>query len=113
MLSGSESESEIQLLKLSNEYHTQSENCDISLSQKCDKNNHNNQNIECENVFFVAVDGQWADWSEWTTCSLTCGGGYKTRFRYCDDPLPEGTGKDCDGEDMQNFTCNFLDCPSE
>ncbi len=63
-------------------------------------------------VDVAAVDGQWSDWSEWAPCTTSCGGGFRTRYRFCDNPLPDGGGEDCVGPGMQNFSCNFVDCPS-
>ena len=63
-------------------------------------------------MWFVVVDGHWSDWSPWTSCTKTCGGGFRWRYRFCDEPLPSGTGADCVGSTRQNFTCNFAECPS-
>ncbi|CAD5120039.1 DgyrCDS8620 [Dimorphilus gyrociliatus] len=41
-------------------------------------------------------DGKWADWSIWSWCSKSCGGGQITRSRTCTDPVPSGKGKACD-----------------
>ena len=32
------------------------------------------------------IDGNWDDWSAWTPCTRTCGGGVKSRQRYCTNP---------------------------
>lgn len=49
------------------------------------------------------VDGDWTDWSE---CSVSCGGGTQTRT--CTDPAPSCGGADCVGSDTQN--CNTQPC---
>jgi len=51
----------------------------------------------------TAVDGDWSTWSE---CSATCGGG--TQSRSCNNPVPSNGGKDCVGEGTR--ACNTDDC---
>lgn len=56
----------------------------------------------------------WTKWSPWSECSLTCGGGSKSRSRIC--ALPDGTSPDglyCPGEDTQKETCNENTCPGK
>jgi hypothetical protein len=43
----------------------------------------------------IFTDGNWADWSEWDSCSSTCGEGNQTRVRTCTNPVPHFGGKDC------------------
>jgi len=43
-----------------------------------------------------AVDGQWSSWS---TCSLSCGGGLQTRM--CNHPAPSQGGLPCGGYNFQ------------
>jgi len=49
------------------------------------------------------VDGGWSDWS---SCSVSCGGGTQTRT--CDNPAPSCGGADCDGFSTQD--CNTQVC---
>ncbi|XP_053387561.1 coadhesin-like [Mercenaria mercenaria] len=42
-----------------------------------------------------AIDGNWANWSPWHQCSVTCGGGMTFRSRTCSNPVPENGGKSC------------------
>ncbi len=51
----------------------------------------------------VPLNGGWTDW---TTCSATCGGG--TQNRTCTDPKPAYGGADCSGSDSQ--VCNTQSC---
>ena len=56
--------------------------------------------------YTFTVDGQWSAWQDWSECSDTCGNsGTQTKSRYCDNPLPQFGGQDCDGEDSGTQTC--------
>ena len=57
------------------------------------------------------VDGQWGEWSSYTSCSRTCGTGYKKRIRNCNNPPSSNGGKDCIGSKTLNTTCNHRECP--
>ena len=59
------------------------------------------------------VDGMWTEWSKFTECSVTCGGGYKTRNRSCDNPAPQYGGKICAGDQINRENCSMIHCPSE
>lgn len=58
------------------------------------------------------TDGNWAAWSDWTSCTATCAGGDKIRTRTCTDPAPENGGAECEGSSSQSITCNTHECPS-
>ncbi|XP_048583653.1 thrombospondin type-1 domain-containing protein 4 isoform X2 [Nematostella vectensis] len=68
--------------------------------------------------------GQWQSWSQWSTCSRSCGGGTAIRRRSCDSPVsnrhyPQFILKiyrqhnrgNCRGSDVEYTTCNLKDCP--
>ena len=61
------------------------------------------------------VDGGYDDWSDWSKCSASCGGGIKSRTRNCTNPAPKFNGKDCSalGPDKESLPCNTEKCPSE
>ena len=59
------------------------------------------------------LDGSWGEWLRWSPCSMTCGGGSRSRRRYCDDPVPENDGSPCDGEYEKTQVCNNWPCPGE
>ena len=63
-------------------------------------------------VHFVAVDGGFSDWDEWTPCTAECGGGDQTRSRRCDNPAPQFGGLDCVGDFTECQRCNLDPCPS-
>jgi hypothetical protein len=43
-------------------------------------------------VCLFLVDGDWDDWTNWATCSVTCGGGSQNRSRTCTNPVPQYGG---------------------
>ncbi|XP_065657087.1 uncharacterized protein LOC136082288 [Hydra vulgaris] len=57
------------------------------------------------------VDGGFSDWSDFSPCTKTCGGGVQTRTRECDNPKPQTGGKDCIGIKMETQGCNNSFCP--
>jgi hypothetical protein len=57
-------------------------------------------------VFSVTnVNGSWGLWSDYSSCSSTCGGGTWTRTRSCNNPPRSGTGAPCPGVAMQSTNC--------
>lgn len=63
----------------------------------------------------VVVNGGYTEWSPWTACSVTCGGGTIKRTRNCTNPLPQYGGKDCslDGPEIITQACNPQSCPGK
>lgn len=65
------------------------------------------------------VNGDWSSWSEWTSCSQTCGTGNIVRTRTCTNPTPANGGNDCavtggtNTIESQNQNCNQFLCPGE
>ncbi|NWU93884.1 HMCN1 protein, partial [Upupa epops] len=57
------------------------------------------------------VDGKWAMWSSWSSCTVSCGGGNRQRMRHCSDPAPQFGGRKCEGNDIQIDFCNSDPCP--
>ncbi|XP_033120764.1 A disintegrin and metalloproteinase with thrombospondin motifs 7-like [Anneissia japonica] len=60
----------------------------------------------------VAIDGDWGTWSEWSSCSRTCGGGVSTTHRECNNPRPAKGGKYCLGKRERYALCNTQPCPA-
>ena len=56
------------------------------------------------------VNGSWTEWSNWTTCTATCGGGMQNRTRQC---TGFSCGGFCDGEDVDERQCNKECCPQD
>ncbi|XP_078378153.1 SCO-spondin-like isoform X5 [Oculina patagonica] len=57
------------------------------------------------------VDANWSEWSKFSPCTLSCGGGTHTRTRTCTNPPPKFDGQDCVGESEDVQQCNTLPCP--
>ena len=57
----------------------------------------------------LTVDGVFGDWSEWSECTLTCGGGGQWRNRTCNGPFHGGN--DCLGVRNETQECNSHSCP--
>uniref|UniRef100_A0A4W5NN39 Thrombospondin-1 n=1 Tax=Hucho hucho TaxID=62062 RepID=A0A4W5NN39_9TELE len=57
------------------------------------------------------IDGVWGPWALWDTCSVTCGGGFQTRQRLCNNPSPKYGGKECQGDGKTSQLCGKEDCP--
>ena len=71
-----------------------------------------NQDFEF-NIYIIvifSVDCIWSQWSQWATCSETCGGGTHHRSRDIDVPALNG-GAACGGSDSETQTCNTECCP--
>ena len=70
----------------------------------------------CESIL---VDGMWAQWTEWSLCAVTCGGGpsmTKTKTRTCTSPAPAHGGDDCDTSvegSSSGTLCGQYPCPSK
>ncbi|XP_068090670.1 A disintegrin and metalloproteinase with thrombospondin motifs 16 isoform X2 [Hyperolius riggenbachi] len=56
------------------------------------------------------INGQWSDWSAWSPCSRTCGGGILYRERQCNKPRPFHGGKFCEGPTKSFKLCNIQKC---
>ncbi|XP_019616663.1 PREDICTED: sushi, von Willebrand factor type A, EGF and pentraxin domain-containing protein 1-like isoform X1 [Branchiostoma belcheri] len=58
-----------------------------------------------------SVDGNWAPWSQWSSCSASCGGGNHSRTRECINPRPMHGGSNCTGPSFEIGACNTQNCP--
>ena len=64
----------------------------------------------------VSVDGHWGGWSEWSTCSESCGFGVQNRSRACDSPKADNGGEICSSDgssDTETLMCYEKGCPSK
>nr|CAD7441765.1 unnamed protein product [Timema bartmani] len=62
------------------------------------------------NAHRCPVDGNWSPWGDWSTCSVSCGPGYRRRYRTCTNPEPQFRGAPCDGENLQVEKCSGINC---
>ncbi|XP_071139000.1 A disintegrin and metalloproteinase with thrombospondin motifs adt-1-like isoform X5 [Mytilus edulis] len=63
------------------------------------------------NLTKCTVDGSWGEWSMWSECNATCGGGVQKRTRYCNNPYPAAGGSACSGIAGQILICAEVNCP--
>ncbi|XP_052807331.1 uncharacterized protein LOC128236487 isoform X7 [Mya arenaria] len=65
----------------------------------------------------ASVNGGWTPWTNYGTCSVTCGGGTQERSRECENPAPQGGGAACSGGDGQEQAesrdCGVDECPAD
>ncbi|XP_033759595.1 A disintegrin and metalloproteinase with thrombospondin motifs adt-1-like [Pecten maximus] len=66
--------------------------------------------MDC-NTAVCIIDGDWAEWNPWGTCTISCGNGTRSRIRSCSDPLPLNGGLQCPGASSDFSECNTQDCP--
>ena len=58
------------------------------------------------------VNGGFTLWTQWSTCTRTCGGGTTTRQRFCTNPAPANGGLTCAqqqatiGNEVEKISCN-------
>uniref|UniRef100_A0A3B4ZG32 Uncharacterized protein n=1 Tax=Stegastes partitus TaxID=144197 RepID=A0A3B4ZG32_9TELE len=55
---------------------------------------------------YMCTAGPWLAWSQWSVCSVSCGGGQQSRSRFCSSPP-------CSGPSRQSKTCNTHVCLGE
>ena len=61
----------------------------------------------------LLVNGGWSGYGSWISCSVTCGGGTKSRSRSCTKPSPDNGGDECTGEATEAENCGTASCPGE
>ena len=57
-------------------------------------------------IWFIDID-TWSNWSQWSTCNVTCGHGQQTRSRTCQsDSNYPGCPVSCEGSDIEEQDCD-------
>ena len=62
------------------------------------------------NICMFLVHCEWDDFSEWTDCSKSCGGGEKSRTRTL-KTIQQNGGDSCLGDAAETQSCNIDSCP--
>ena len=63
--------------------------------------------------FIKLVDGGFTIWSNWSECSMSCGGEKKNLHRNCTNPSSSEHGLNCNGNTSEQRKCNENPCPSK
>ncbi|XP_060581715.1 fibropellin-1-like isoform X1 [Ruditapes philippinarum] len=56
------------------------------------------------------ANGGWGDWTSWSACSVTCGGGIRSQTRSCSNPPPSSYGQYCRGSNDKVESCANNNC---
>ena len=56
------------------------------------------------------IDGGWSDWSGWSNCTRSCGGGIQSSSRSCNNPEPKNGGQYCLGQRKRYRSCHINKC---
>lgn len=59
----------------------------------------------------ILVDCTWTEWSVWSLCDVTCGGGNQSRIRTQHEAV--FGGQPCVGSSQEFQSCANNSCPSE
>ena len=84
---------------------------------KMSSRTHHNYLYEnhCGITDYFTVDGGYSEWSSFSECTVTCGGGTHERTRECTNPTPANGGRGCEGlgPDKETEECQAEACPPE
>jgi len=61
--------------------------------------------------YLILVIGIWTQWNKWSSCTVTCGSGSRTRSRTCSNLTQQYRGTQCTGADIHTSFCNNQLCP--
>ena len=56
------------------------------------------------------VNGGWSIWNGWSTCSVSCGPGNRSRTRICTTPSNYSGDLNCEGPLKHFKSCNMFKC---
>ena len=61
-------------------------------------------------MFYITVNCTWDEFSDWTTCTKTCGGGLQVRQRKV-AVVSQFGGSACQGGAAEQRLCSTQNCP--
>ena len=66
-------------------------------------------------MVFAVVDGGYGNWTIKNACNATCGEGFETWVRDCDNPEPKFGGVNCSqfGDPVEYRSCSAEPCPGK
>ena len=57
------------------------------------------------------ISGEWGCWTDWSSCSATCGQGTRQRKRHCMSVNNNGmVGSGCEGPPVGEEPCEMISC---
>ncbi|KAM9774698.1 SCO-spondin [Syngnathus typhle] len=65
--------------------------------------------VNCSQARCTA-DGQWSPWTPWGHCSVSCGAGLQSRYRFCSSPQRSADGPSCPGPNREDKVCVTTPC---
>ena len=65
--------------------------------------------VQPNTTYHSIVNCKWEEYSSWSDCSLTCGEGFKVRYRKTEQKARNG-GKDCSGSYEDTTNCETKPC---
>ena len=94
----------------------------IYRERKCDRPSPMNDGMPCQGPYTEKMDcdthipcpinGRWSVWTLWSVCSVSCGEGFSTRERLCNNPAPLNGGHTCKGHKREQRPCKAaIACP--
>ena len=75
----------------------------------CDPDEHGNSTSQSESCQTGPCPGVWQNWGIYTECTVSCGGGVRTRRRSCSGGEVGELG--CEGMDVEESSCAEETCP--
>uniref|UniRef100_A0A3Q4HKY3 Uncharacterized protein n=1 Tax=Neolamprologus brichardi TaxID=32507 RepID=A0A3Q4HKY3_NEOBR len=55
---------------------------------------------------YRTAESRWSAWTPWGHCSVSCGAGLQSRYRFCSSPRPSGRGLPCTGPHHEDQVCD-------
>eukprot|EP00112_Aurelia_sp_Birch-Aquarium-sp1_P013387 Seg284.3_Seg284.4 transcript_id=Seg284.3_Seg284.4/GoldUCD/mRNA.D3Y31 product="putative skeletal organic matrix protein 7" protein_id=Seg284.3_Seg284.4/GoldUCD/D3Y31 len=100
------------LTRSSNCHNVNYTTCDTSKGHKFCTGTHWTAFIYQNLVQEGPIDGGYSQWTGWSECSASCGGGVALRTRKCDNPKPTRKGQNCErlGPADNSRKCNQAPC---